>query len=92
VAYQWLEIAFRLIAARGIEPHEVIQVLNGPVRRPVLAYSPEGVRLLTIWGRTNAGRPLIVTVRLAGRDGTIVGAKDMTAAEKEVFEAWETSR
>jgi hypothetical protein len=46
--------------------------------------------LLNLWGRTNAGRPLIVTVRLArGFDMQIVGARDMTDDERKEFEVWE---
>jgi len=52
---------------------------------------PVGVRLSADaehLGSTRAGRPLIVTVRLAGGSR---GARDMSDAEREEFESWETS-
>ena len=76
---------------RDIEPHEVVQVLSGARRRIVPAYSPEGLAMQSIWGRTTAGRALIVVVRpVGGFDSVIIGARDMSAAERKEFEAWES--
>ncbi len=89
--YQWLATAFAVIAASGIEPYEVLQVLWATRRRPVPVRSPEGLVFLNIWGRTKAGRPLIVTVRrIGGFDAVILGGREMNAPEREEFEAWET--
>lgn len=91
--YEWLHTAFAVIAVRGIEPYEVLQVLYGPSRRPVPVRSPIGLPFLDIWGRTKTGRPLIVTLRrTSGFDALIVGAREMNGKEQEEFEAWETSR
>lgn len=94
VPYEWLPVALAVIARRGIEPYEVMQVLGALRRRPVRAVTPEGLVMLTIWGRTDAGRPLIVTVRLAGSGGfsaMIVGARDMSDEERKEFQGWETT-
>lgn len=93
--YEWLSVAFAVVASRGIEPHEVMQVLYGTRRRPVAMVHPGGLTFVDIWGRTRAGRPLIVTTRPAdgsGRDSAIVGAREMTAAERREYESWETTR
>lgn len=93
VPYEWLSTAFTVLLARGVEPYEVLQVLYGQRRRPVPVRDQCGLPLLTIWGRTNAGRPLIVTVRPAGGlNAEIVGARGMTDDERKEFESWETSR
>jgi hypothetical protein len=88
-----LEIAFRALALQGIEAYEVVQVLagvGGP-RRVVPAFSPQGLPVRSIWGRTAAGRALIVVVRAAGGfDSVIIGAREMSDAEREGFESWES--
>jgi hypothetical protein len=87
VGYEWLREA--LAALREVEPYEVTQVLSAPRRMPIAAQSA-GVRFLSISGRTAAGRPLIVAVRLLGElDQQIIGAREMTSPELARFEAWE---
>lgn len=89
VGYLWLEIT--LAQLRGIEPYEVLQALSGR-RYPVPGHSPEGVRVLTIWARTTAGRPLVVALRKvpdSQRDWWIVGAREMSESERALFERWE---
>ena len=91
--YEWLNAALAAIGVRGIGPDEVLQVLFGSRRRPVPVRSTVGLAFVNVWGRTEAGRPWIVTVRrLDGFDALIVGARDMSAAEKGEFEAGETNR
>jgi hypothetical protein len=91
VGYEWLEIGLQRL--RGIEPHEVMQVLTSKTRRPVPATGPDGHMVLTIWGRTTAGRPLIVgTRRLSQWDRQIIGAREMHPNEIAEFEAWEATR
>jgi hypothetical protein len=89
VPYQWLHAAFGVIATRGIEPYEVMQALYGSQRRVLPAFSPEGLSVLSVWGRTKAGRSLIVVVRrLDGFDSLIVGAREMNASERKEFQTW----
>jgi hypothetical protein len=90
VGYLWLEIT--LARLHGVEPYEVMQALSGQRRYPVVGQSREGVQILTIWGRTRAGRPLVVALRKipdSKRDWWIVGARDMNESERAFFEQWE---
>lgn len=87
MVHRWVIEGLR--ALRGIEPYEVMQALSAPRRLPVAARSG-GMPVLTIWARTNAGRPLIVALRKSGPlDQDIIGAREMTAAELGRFEQWE---
>ena len=89
MGYEWLAEA--LAALRGVELSEVMQVLSAGRRMPLAAESA-GVRFITISGRTHAGRPLIVAVRLlGGHDQQIIGAREMSSAELKRFEAWEVA-
>jgi hypothetical protein len=82
------------LARQGIEPHEVQWVLNHDPRWPRPARSGvTGVATLTFWGRTVAGRALMVATRQVDeREWEIVGARDLRAAELVEFEAWEAAR
>jgi hypothetical protein len=87
VPYTWLQIA--LDRLRGIEPSEVLQALRATHRRPVAA-SHAGIRVLTVWARTDAGRPLIVVLRpVGGFDYEIIGASAMTDDQAHEFTQWE---
>jgi hypothetical protein len=88
VGYEWH--GWALDALRGIEPHEVVQVLSAARRWPRKATAASGIGVLTIWARTAAGRPLIVAVRRTGDwDWLIIGARDMSPMELAGFERWE---
>jgi hypothetical protein len=88
VGFEWLEAG--LEALRGIEPYEVVQVLSSKRRWPRPATGPDGHPVLTIWGRTEAGRPLVVVTRqLSQWDWQIIGARTLTAQETADFEAWD---
>lgn len=89
---EWLPDALDRLTG-DVEPYEVSQVLNGRLRRPV-PVARHGVRLLTIWGRTRTGRPLVVVLRLrhGSRDAWILAARQMTAAEAQAHKAWEETR
>jgi hypothetical protein len=71
-----------------------VQVLEGSGRRlPRRAIGPHGLQLLGVFGRSTAGRGLVVYVRHdAGLDWTIVGARPMTAAESAEYEKWEAEQ
>jgi hypothetical protein len=91
VGYEWLDIGLRNL--RDVEPYEVNQVLYGKTRRPVPGRGPDGVWVLTIWGRTNAARPLIVVIRpMGGFDWQIITARPMTDTQLAEFEEWEATR
>ena len=85
--YEWEDWA--LAALIGIEPYEVRQALEAKRRWPRRATSA-AVPVLTIWGRTLAGRPLIVAVyHVSGFTWKIIGARDMTDKELVEFTQWE---
>ena len=64
---------------------------EGPLRRG--AARAAGVVVLTIWGRTEAGRPLTVVIRRAGDfDWVIVGARAMDEKQLAQFEQWEAGQ
>ncbi|MGH3655476.1 MAG: hypothetical protein ACRDUA_02355 [Micromonosporaceae bacterium] len=87
MGYEWLARA--LEALHGVEPYEVVQALGARRRWPVPAMSGE-VKVLSIWSRTQAGRPLIVVVRPGhGLDWTILGARGMNSTELARFQRWE---
>jgi hypothetical protein len=76
-----------------IEPYEVRQVLDATDRWPRPGIGTAGVSVLTIWGRTRTGRPLIVALHHAGGfTWRIVGARDMTDNEQAEFAGWEETR
>jgi hypothetical protein len=88
VGYEWLEIALERL--RGIEPHEVNQIIAAKRRLPVPGHSADGIPVLAIWARTNTGRPLAVFIRQISRfDWLILGARDLHPDELTRFEKWE---
>jgi hypothetical protein len=90
VGYEWLSNA--LDALGDIQPHEVTEVLTARRRWPVPGYA-DGVKLLSIWGRTDEGRPLIVILHHAdGLDWEIVGAARMNVDQLARFREWEATK
>jgi uncharacterized DUF497 family protein len=89
VPYEWEEWGLRSLV--GIEPYEVRQVLDSKARWPRPGTDPStGLRVITIWGRTLGGRPLVVGVHhIDGFTWKIISAREMTAAEVAEFARWE---
>lgn len=88
MGYEWA--GWSLEALRGIEPYEVLQTLGARRRWPRHAVGPSGLPGLTVWARTEAGRPLIVAVRrLDEWRWLIIGARDMHLPEQIEFARWE---
>jgi hypothetical protein len=80
-----------LNALVGIEPYEVMQVLDSTRKLPLPAHS-DVFPLVVILGRTKAGRPLLVVLRKSGPlDQDIIAARDLTPVELEKFEQWEAT-
>ncbi|GAB2529773.1 hypothetical protein GCM10027167_37510 [Nocardia heshunensis] len=87
MGFEWQDWA--LAHLFGIEPYEVRQVLAGEHRWPRMA-NDGNVVVLSIWGRTASGRPLIVATRQVDRwTWMIVGAREMRHDELKIFERWE---
>ena len=87
--FDWDEWGLRSLL--GIEPYEVLQVLDAKRRLPVPGTDHlTGLRVLTIWGRTLAGRALIVGVyHISGFTWKIISAREMSAGELAEFAQWE---
>ena len=69
------------------------QALEAKRRWPRRATSITAVPVLTIWGRTLAGRALIVAVyHVSGFTWKIIGARDMTDKELVEFRQWEETQ
>ncbi|WP_369634507.1 hypothetical protein [Nocardia sp. JMUB6875] len=94
MSYEWWYGAFAVLAMAGIERHEVLEIVYGQQRWPRRGVDPvTGLRVLSIWARTDGGRPLIVTLRpLGGFDYQIVAAHQMTSDQLEEFRQWEQTR
>jgi hypothetical protein len=88
VGYTWLPGLLAILT--DLEPYEVMQGLQRRWRRPRPMHDQFGNRYLAIHTRTDAGRPIVVTIRLTGGfDATIIGARPMTPAESVHLEQWE---
>lgn len=98
--YEQLANAERLIDAErlvdaerlpDVRASEVLEVLAAPRRWPRAATDPAtDLRILTIWARTSAGRPLLVAVRpLDEQNWQIIGARSLSSVEAAQFQQWE---
>jgi hypothetical protein len=78
----------------GIEPYEVSQVLDSAKKWPRPGRSSDtGIGGLTIWGRTRAGRPLMIGVKLLpGLDMQVYSARELTVDQIAELEEWEATR
>jgi hypothetical protein len=92
VAFEWLHESLRQL--RDVEPAEVHQALASDRRWPRLARDEQiGLRVLTIWARTETGKPLVVATRKRSEwDWQCLGAREMHAHEVREFEAWEKQK
>jgi hypothetical protein len=89
MVWKWQPIT--LEGLDGIEPWEVIQALSGPRRWPRPSTSvTTGLSVLTIWARTDRGRPLLVALRpLDKRDWEIMAVRELTSGQVAELEKWE---
>jgi hypothetical protein len=81
------------LATRGIEPYEVDQVLAYGKRWPRVGHGPFGA-VITVWGRTRAGRALMVAIwpEKGSLDSYITGARELTPGEDAELRRWEATR
>ena len=93
VAFRWASGILDWLAERDIEPYEVQQVLQYARRWPRPGHTERGAAL-TIWGRTRAGRALLVVLwaQQGSLDNYIVGARELSAGEEAELQNWEASR
>ena len=94
MVWTWFPPTLEWIERLKIEPREVLQALGARRRWPRQAVdNVTGLRALSIWARTDAGRSLMVALRpLGGRDWEIVGVRELTAGELLELEEWEAGR
>ncbi|GII24714.1 hypothetical protein [Planosporangium mesophilum] len=91
MGYVWALVS--LARLKGIEPHEVMQALTTGRPWPRSASGPGGIPVLTIWGRSQAGRHLIVAVRHVGAfEWQILGARQMRPGEADEYDRWEAQQ
>jgi hypothetical protein len=93
VAFKWAGGALEWLVRLGIEPYEVLQVLQYAKRWPRQGHSPAGT-VLTVWGRTRTGRALLVVLwpERGSLDSTITAARELTADEEAQLQRWEATR
>ncbi|MEC3918235.1 hypothetical protein [Nocardia sp. CDC160] len=92
--YEWLPwLAARLTQA-GLTHAEIIEALDSQRRWPRMSTSKDGLRVLQVWARTKAGKPIIIALRaMGGLNWQIIGAKPMTNPQDIAdFEEWESQR
>jgi uncharacterized DUF497 family protein len=85
----WLEdIIEKLVWKHNVKQHEVIEVLrNNPQFRLVEKGHRKGEHVYSASGRTDAGRYVTVFfVYKSNRHALIVSARDMTGAERRLYE------
>ncbi|MET7768829.1 hypothetical protein [Nocardia sp. NPDC005366] len=93
--YEWWYGARDHLRRAGVEPWEVMEVLYSPRRWPRPARTPEGLPVLTVWGRTEQGRPVVVLLRQpssAPGIWEVVMAAPMRPHQVHEYEAWEVER
>ncbi|WP_327140285.1 hypothetical protein [Nocardia sp. NBC_01327] len=97
MGYYWLHRALRMAAELGLSPADIDDVVYGR-RRKVVPAGGHDVTALTFWGRTRAGRAVIVWTRRlpadddeasALTDHQIIGITDMTPPQLKTFTEWE---
>ncbi|WP_454049284.1 hypothetical protein [Cellulomonas sp. Marseille-Q8402] len=84
----WTQGAEDHIARHGVEPHEVHEVLANRFRR----LTGRAARTL-VFGRTDAGRPLLVVLAPAeGGAASVVTARELTQTERRLHRRKEPGR
>ncbi|MFD0000183.1 hypothetical protein [Nocardia sp. NPDC127526] len=70
---------------------EVMEVLYSPHRWPRAATTRDGLPVLTVWGRTEEGRAIVVILRplRSSEKWQILMAVPMEPRQLEEFTAWE---
>jgi hypothetical protein len=63
VDYEWWAGADRYLERAGISKLEAVEILHSANRVPIPTTTDHGLPALSVWGRTDEGRPLIVLLR-----------------------------
>jgi hypothetical protein len=95
VTYEWWIGSGRFFERAGVRRWEVMDVLYSSHRWPRAVTTPEGLPALTVWGRTDEGRPLVVLLRRLHPDldtWQILLAAEMRPHQLTEYTAWEAER
>jgi uncharacterized DUF497 family protein len=79
----WDEDTANHIARHAVSPEEVEEVLFNDADSPWIMHGKENRYLA--YGKTNAGRFLLVVLIIANRKTRIITARDMTDREKKFY-------
>ncbi|NKY87945.1 hypothetical protein [Nocardia veterana] len=100
--YAWWIGIHSFLARAEVAPWEVMEVLYSSRRWARPARTREGLPVTTVWGRTEAGRPLVVMLRplpspprvpaAATDTWEILMAAQMRPHQLEEYTAWEANR
>jgi hypothetical protein len=91
VEYEWWIGAESLLVRANVTRSEVVEVLYA-AHWERYARTPHGPEVLTVWGRTNEGRPLVVVLheKEPGCDQwEIIRAVPMSPRSLAIFTQWE---
>lgn len=78
--YAWWIGVHAFLARAEVAPWEVMEVLYSSRRRVRPARTRDGLPVTTVWGRTEAGRPLVVMLRQASPQYT----RDLPRGESDI--------
>lgn len=83
-----MEYEEKIIRKHHVQPHEAEEsFFNEPAFRFLEPGQRSGENLYTVYGRTEAGRYLIVYfIHKINLDALIVSARDMTERERKIYE------
>lgn len=91
MGFEWSYWSLNRAMERGIHEYEVDQVRrNRPWPRPT---ERNGRGFMTLWGRTDAGRPLMIAAYRADRwVWEILDLRELTPAEAAEYDQWKDSQ
>jgi len=90
MGFEWSYWSLSRAYAAGVQEYEVAQAVRGAWPRPAVV---DGLAVLVLWGRTDAGRGLyVVTRRLNQWDREYVDVRELTADENAELAHWEAAR
>ncbi|WP_433635605.1 hypothetical protein [Nocardia sp. CA-120079] len=95
VEYEWGPASRTLISLYDVQTWEVMEVLYGSRRWPRPATTSEGLPVITVWGRTDEGRPLVIVLRRPRSNSDrwqIMIAAPMGPQQLDEYTAWEANR
>lgn len=94
VEYEWHASSEPFLRHFEVAAWEVVEVLYSPRRWSRPATTAQGLAVLTVWGRTEGGRPLVVVLRPRSHPDRwqILMAAPMGDRQLAEFTAWEATR